>query len=50
VQRAGPLPAGWSDQLDVQFQIDLNGQANTSGYPNSITETLDNVKLGACPV
>lgn len=47
VQPAGPLPTGWSDQLGVQFQIDLNGQANTSGYPNSITEWLDQVKLSA---
>jgi hypothetical protein len=47
VQRAGPLPAGWSDQLGVQFQIDLNGQANTSGYPDSITEWVDRVKLSA---
>jgi hypothetical protein len=47
VQRAGPLPIGWSDQLGVQFQIDLNGNANTSGYPNSITEWVDKVKLSA---
>ncbi len=45
VQRAGPLPSGWSDQLGVQFQIDLNGQANTSGYPNAISEWLDKVTL-----
>ena len=47
VQRAGPLPSGWSDQLGVQFQIDLNGQANTPGYPNSISEWLDQVTLRA---
>jgi hypothetical protein len=47
VQRAGPLPAGWSDQLGVQFQIDLNGQANTSNNPDSITEWVDMVKLSA---
>jgi hypothetical protein len=47
VQRAGPLPAGWSDQLGVQFQIDFNGQANTRGYPNSITEWVDKVTLSA---
>jgi hypothetical protein len=47
VQPAGPLPAGWSDQLGVQFQIDLNGNANSYGYPNSITEWVDQVKLAA---
>lgn len=47
VQPAGALPAGWSDQLGVQFQIDLNGKANTYGYPNTITEWVDSVKLSA---
>jgi hypothetical protein len=47
VRRAGPLPSGWSDQLGVQFQIDLNGNANTSGYPNAITEWVDKVNLSA---
>jgi len=47
VQRAGQLPAGWSDQLGVQFQIDLNGNSGAYGYPNSITEWVDQVKLSA---
>ncbi|MGZ4817148.1 MAG: hypothetical protein ACXVY9_08710 [Terriglobales bacterium] len=47
VQSAGALPAGWSDQLGVQFQVDLNGISGANGYPNSITEWVDSVKLSA---
>ncbi len=47
VTGAGPLPAGWSDQLGVQFQIDLNGNSGARGYSDTITEWIDQVKLTA---
>jgi hypothetical protein len=43
----GPMPAGWSDDLGVQFQVDLNGQAGINGNPSTITEYVDQVKLTA---
>ncbi len=44
VEAAGALPAGWSDQLGVQFQIDFNGQAHKKA---SITEYADKITLTA---
>jgi len=36
---SGPLPAGWTDNLGVQWQLD------TAGVPLSFSEWIDNVKL-----
>jgi len=47
ITAAGPLPAGWSDQLGVQWQIDLNGNSGAPGYSNTITEWIDLAKLTA---
>ena len=44
---SGPMPATWSDDLGVQFQVDLNGQAGINGNPSTITQFVDQVKLTA---
>ncbi|MGI9103845.1 MAG: hypothetical protein ACR2IF_15505 [Terriglobales bacterium] len=44
---AGPEPSGWSDNMGVQFQLDLNGNSGASGYPSAVTEWIDQVKLTA---
>jgi hypothetical protein len=46
VTRAGQLPAGWSDQLGVQWQVDLNGSSGYGIY-DSISEWIDQAKLTA---
>ncbi|MBV8206128.1 MAG: hypothetical protein JO041_04990 [Acidobacteria bacterium] len=42
---SAPLPAGWTDNLGVQFQIDLNGQAGVNANPASTAEYVDKVTL-----
>jgi hypothetical protein len=41
------LPAGWNDNLGVQFQIDLNGQSGLNANPSSTREWVDRVSLTA---
>jgi hypothetical protein len=36
---SGPLPAGWTDNLGVQWQLDA------AGVPLTFSEWIDNVKL-----
>ena len=41
------LPPGWSNNLGVQFQMDLNGQAGVNNNPSTMTEYVDRVTLTA---
>jgi hypothetical protein len=44
---SGPLPSGWNDNMGVQFQMDLNGQAGVNSNPTTISEYVDKVTLTA---
>lgn len=41
------LPSGWTNNLGVQFQIDLNSQSGVNGNPSSTSEWVDQVSLTA---
>jgi hypothetical protein len=41
------MPTGWTDNMGVQFQIDLNGQSGVNGNPSSTKEWVDRVSLTA---
>lgn len=47
VELAGPMPSGWSDDMGVQFQTDLNGQAGTTGFPSTVNTWIEKVTLTA---
>jgi len=44
---SAPLPAGWNDNMGIQFQVDLNGQAGVNGNPTTVSEYLDKVSVTA---
>ena len=46
-QGSAKLPAGWINNLGVQFQMDLNGNAGVGSNPTTMTEHIDNVTLTA---
>ena len=41
------MPTGWTDNMGVQFQIDLNAQSGVNGNPSSTSEWIDQVSLTA---
>jgi hypothetical protein len=41
------LPSGWNDNMGIQFQLDLNGQAGVNGNPTTTSEYVDKVSLTA---
>ena len=46
-EASGPLPSGWNDDLGVQFQMDLNGNAGVGSNPSTMSEHVDKVSLTA---
>jgi len=44
---SAPLPAGWNDNMGIQFQVDLNGQAGVNGNPTTVSEYVDKVSVTA---